>query len=292
MFKYNYYKAKDVHDVCMRLSESKEKGRIIAGGTDVLVQIREQDKHWEGVELLIDITGLSSELGSICETETEVHIGAMATHTMIEQSEIIQNHLPFLSVACGTVGSPQIRNMGTIGGSICNASPAADPLTPLVACDTTVVIQGLQGIRMVRLVDFYLGKGKIDLEVGEFVTKFIVQKLPKEAKTQFVKLGRRKALAISRLNVAIVVLMNQETGVIKEARIAPGCVFIKPERVTKAEEALLGQKPSKELFSEVGKLVSEVMIERTGVRWSTEYKKPALEGVVEEALLLVTRKDV
>lgn len=292
MFKYNYYKAKNVQDVCSHLSKLNEKSRIIAGGTDVLVQIREQDENWKDVELLIDVMGLTSELGYIYETDTEVHIGALATHTRIEESEIIKTYIPFLSVACGMVGSPQIRNMGTIGGSICNASPAADPITPLVACDTTVIIQGMEGTRTVSLVDFYLGKGKINLEPGEFVIKFIVQKLPEGVKTQFLKLGRRKALAISRLNVAIALVMDEVTGVISKARIAPGCIFIKPERITNAEEALIGEIPSKELFVEVGKLVSEVMIERTGVRWSTEYKKPALEGMVEEALLLVTRKDV
>ncbi len=283
MFKYNYYRAETILDVCKQLATYKEKARIIAGGTDLMVQIREQDKKWLGLECLIDITALEQELRYIKEEENNIHIGALATHTDIEESELIRTYLPFLGAASATVGSPQIRNRGTIGGSICNASPAADPLTPLVAADTRVVIQGLEKIREVKLPEFYLGKGKIDLKDGEFVREFIVQKLSKNVRTEFVKLGRRKALAISRLNVAVALVFDHQ-GIISEARIAPGCIFVKPDRVTKAEEVVIGKRPSEEVFQAAGKAVSEVMIERTGIRWSTEYKQPAVEGIVEDAL--------
>ena len=99
----------------------------------------------------------------------------------------------------------------------------------------------------------------------------------------FSKLGRRKALAISRLNCAAALTMDSE-GTITEARIAPGCIFILPDRVEKAEQVLIGQKPSEELFAKAGKAVSEVMIERTGVRWSTQYKEPVVQEIVLRAL--------
>lgn len=284
MFKYNYHRAVSLDDLSEKLLQYGEKARIIAGGTDIMVQIFENDKKWSELECLLDTTGLRTEMRYIKEDGDKIRIGALSSHTDIEQSEIICKFLPFLAKASGTVGSPQIRNLGTIGGSICNASPAADPLTPMVAAGTQVLIDSADGCREVELRAFYLGKGKIDLKPGEFVKEFIVNKLPAGMVNEFVKLGRRKALAISRLN-ASVALRFDEDGAIQDARIAPGCIFIKPDRVEKAEQLLIGEKPSEDLFQQAGKAVSEVMIERTGIRWSTEYKQPAVEGIIEEALL-------
>lgn len=283
MFKYNYYRAKTVEEVCAQLALQKEKVRIIAGGTDIIVQIREKEAKWKGIECLLDITSLDRELRYITEEQEYIRIGALCTHTDIETSKCIKKFLPFLSESCATVGSPQIRNLGTIGGSICNASVAADPLSPMTAADTQVVIQGVHGTRQVDLKAFYTGRGAVDLQEGEFVTEFIVKKLPVGAQTAFIKLGRRKALAISRMNVSAVLEIDGQ-GVITEARIAPGCIFVKPDRVTGVEALLIGNVPSGELFASAGKAVSEEMIARTGIRWSTEYKKPAIEGLVEDAL--------
>lgn len=283
MFKYNYYRATSVTDVCEKLEAFAGKAKIIAGGTDLLVQMKEKDEKLKALDWLIDISALTEELRYIREEGENIRVGVLSTHTDIEQSELIERYVPFLGVASSTVGSPQIRNLGTIGGSICNASPAADPLTPMIAAGTVVVIQGMAGCREVTLEAFYHGKGATDLQEDEFVIAFIIHKLPQHGKSQFVKLGRRKALAISRLNVAVALELDEDNR-ITTASIAPGCIFVKPERVTRAEEVLIGKEPSKILFAEVAKVVSEVMIEKTGIRWSTEYKQPAVEGVVEEAL--------
>lgn len=284
MFQYNYYRVKDLRDLSRQLVRYGCKARIIAGGTDIMVQIYEKDQQWKGLKCLLDITPLRSEMRYIDEHSDAIYIGALSTHTDIENSAAIRQHIPFLAKACSTVGSPQVRNLGTIGGSICNASPAADPLTPMVAAGTIVVIQGPAGVRTVDLQAFYLGKGKVDLKPGEFVKEFLVNKLPEGMRNEFIKLGRRKALAISRLNASAAILLGKQ-GEIVDARLAPGCIFTKPDRVDKAERLLLGQMPSKDLFQMAGKAVSETMIERTGERWSTEYKQPAVEGIVEESLM-------
>ncbi|XCP86274.1 xanthine dehydrogenase family protein subunit M [Roseburia hominis] len=291
MFKYNYYRAKSLEEICETLVKYKDKVGIVAGGTDIMVQIREKDKRWQDMECMLDISALEEEMRYIREEGNEIHIGALSTHTDLERSDVVKKYIPFLGKAASTVGSPQIRNRGTIGGSICNASPAADPLTPLIALDARVVIHGPKGEREELLRDFYVGKGKVDLKEGEFLKEFVVEKLPQNVVTEFVKLGRRKALAISRLNVSIALGFDAE-GVIDYARVAPGCIFVTPDRVVKAEQLLVGKKPSDELWKEAGKAVSEEMIARTGVRWSTEYKKPAVEGIVEEALEQIAEKAV
>lgn len=291
MFQYNYERAKTIQEVCETLKKYNGHVGIVAGGTDIMVQIREKDQRWKDMECLLDISYLKKELGYIKEEGQEIHTGALNTHTELENSQIIRKYLPFLSEACSTVGSPQIRNRGTIGGSICNASPAADPLTPLIAADAEIIIVGLNGERRKALVDFYIGKGKVDLGEGEFVKGFVVQKFPEGIVTKFGKLGRRKALAISRLNVSVALKIDG-AGVITFARMAPGCIFATPDKVKKAEELLVGQKVSEKLFEAAGKIVSQEMIGRTGVRWSTQYKQPAVEGIVEETLIEAAKKAV
>lgn len=283
MFKYDYYRAATVEEVCEVLVRYHGKARIVAGGTDIMVQIREKDKRWKELECLLDLSFLEKELRYIREEGDQIHIGALTTHTDLERSDVIRRWIPFLGKAASTVGSPQIRNRGTIGGSICNASPAADPLTPLIALGADVVIRGREGERKLALKDFYTGQGKVDLKEDEFLKEFVAKKLPEGAHTGFAKLGRRKALAISRLNVSAALGYDEE-GRINFARIAPGCIFSTPDRVETAEHILIGRKPSEELWMEAGKEVSEEMIRRTGIRWSTEYKQPAVEAIVEDAL--------
>lgn len=282
--RFDYYRAKNTDDACKLLSEYQGNMKLIAGGTDLMVQIKEKSSKVKAMNAVLDISFLEEELRYINEDDTHVYIGALATHTDIEESVIIKKYMPFLSEACATVGSPQIRNMGTLGGSICNASPAADPLTPLIADDAQVLIKGLSGKRLVDLTAFYKDKGAVDLKQDELVMGFVVKKNLQKRRTEFIKLGRRKALAISRLNAAISVILTEE-GLLEDVRIAPGCIFVIPDRVRRAEEILNGKRPSKELFKQASQLVSDEMIARTGIRWSTEYKKPAIEGLIEEALL-------
>jgi len=282
MFEYDFFRAETIDDVLGFLGKYKEKGRVVAGGTDLMVQIRDKDRRFKDLEAVMDITPLKPLLGQVSEEGDELLIGALCSHTDLENNALIRKYLGFLSEACSLVGSPQIRNMGTVGGSVCNASPAADPLTPLIAADAVTLIQGPAGEREIALADFYHNKGEVDLKPGEFVKGFRVSKLGAGSGSGFVKLGRRKALAISRLNAAVILRIGEDS-VIQGAAIAPGCIFSVPERVKKAEELLIGQKPSDGLFKAAGEAVSEEMIARTGIRWSTEYKKPAVETIVADA---------
>lgn len=284
MFRFDYLRPKSVEECCGLLEEFTDKAKIIAGGTDLMVQIRDKDKRFKNINYVIDITHLETQLHYLTENDDYVFIGPLTTHTELEGSDIVQNAAKFLSHAASTVGSPQIRNRGTIGGSIGNASPAADPLTPLIALDALVKITGTNGVRESKLKDLYIKSGVLDLKPGEMITEILFHKLPDGSKTAFEKLGRRKALAISRLNTSVILHLD-DAGLIDFARIAPGCIFATPDRVESAEQLLLGKKPSVDLFFEAGKEVSAEMIRRTGIRWSTEYKQPAIEALVQRALL-------
>jgi len=283
MYQFDYYRAQSIQDVCGILGDLKSEGRIIAGGTDLMVQIRDRDARWKCVKTVVDITSLGNDLRYIRDCGGYIRIGALCTHTDLENSSLIKENLPFVGTACGMVGSPQIRNRGTIGGSICNASPASDPLPPLIAADTFVEITGTQGSRLVSIPDFYSSNGKTILKYGEFVTALIINKFRNNTSCSFIKLGRRKALAISRLNVAVT-LHTDENGRIDDAAVSPGCVFRKPRRIAPAEKMLAGSKPSEKVFHAAGIIVSDEVIRETGIRWSTEYKKPVIAELVTEAL--------
>ncbi len=285
MIKYDYTRIQDKNQLSELLERYGNEAKIVAGGTDLFVQIHEQSNKLADMKMMLDISFLEKEMRYIRVEGEELVIGALSTHTDIERNKDVQTYIPSLGVACSQVGSPQIRNLGTIGGSICNASLAADPVPPLLAGEAILVIGKGEQTRNILLEEFYLGRGKTALGSGEFLLEIRISIKREKIYEAFEKLGRRKALAISRLNAAVRYTLSED-GTIKMVRLAPGCIFSVPKRAEKAEAILLGKCPSKALFEEAGKAVSEEMIETTGFRWSTEYKQPAIEGVIEKLLAM------
>lgn len=280
MKELRYFKPKTWQEALALKAEHGEKMRVLAGGTDILVQLREGAKRLENVTMLLDLSAIAG-MADIEVGEKAIRIGALTTHSQLNDSPEIRKHAEFLSVAASTVGSEQIRNAGTVGGNICNASPAADTPSALIALDARLIVKSLRDERVLPLGEAYVKSGVLALEEDEIVSAVEFDRIDRYS-TAFIKVGRRKALAISRMNMAAAILI--ENGVIEDARIAPGCVFATPGRVAKAEEFLKGKEPSLELFEACGDIVSQVMIEKTGIRWSTEYKKPVVEALTAQAL--------
>ncbi len=156
-------RATSTDDVVRILGEYKDRAQIIAGGTDLLVQIREKKNR---ASVLIDITDVEA-LGQIDMTEDKLTIGAMVRFTDIVENKHIKEHFPGLWHACKSVGSPQIRNLGTLAGNLANGSPAADSAPPLLALDARVIASSSSGDRLINLSEFYLGKGKTVLKADE-----------------------------------------------------------------------------------------------------------------------------
>ena len=276
-----YYKPSSLEDCLQALHQAGSSGMPYAGGTDVMILLRDRSDAIRPIRLLVDLFGIAELTGITLDEENRVHLGAMTTHTEAARSDLLAVHAPFLSAAAKTVGSLQIRNTGTIGGNVCNGSPAADTVTPLVAMEATARVLSATGERFVAVEALY-GKKGMTLESGEIVTEFVFPSYS-AWNTEFLKLGRRKALAISRMNLACA--LQIQNGIITQAHIAPGCVFRTPGRVSNAEQHVIGQKPDQELFAQAGRLAALQMIERTGVRWSTEYKQPVLEALTERGLM-------
>lgn len=281
MILFNFIRPASLAEALDFLAENGEGTKIIAGGTDLLVELRGIPAGEKGPKFVLDISGLP-ELKGIREEGEEIIVGSGTTHREVQTSESIREAAPLLAAASATVGAAQHRNIATIGGNIMNASPAADTVPALIALEASAVLRSREGERVSPLSGIFVKPYQTDAKPNEILTTVRFRRLPAAAKSAFVKLGRRNALAISRMNVAVVLFLRD--GAISEARIAPGSATPMPERFAAAEKILIGQKPSEELFRAAGAAVAAEMVERSGRRWSTPYKEPVIAALTARAL--------
>lgn len=283
--KFEYIAPSNVNELCKFLQHHADETSLLAGGTDLLISLKKGEAT---PRYVVDITRIK-ELSSTRDEHNRISIGATATHTEVAESALILKEVPFLAEAAASIGSAQIRNSGTIGGNIINASPAADTIPPLVALDATVCIMSHKGEWHAPLTEIFTGPYKTTLSSDEFLADMTFTKLPPRVGTCFLKLGRRKALAISRISIAVVLAL-EENGHIQEARICPGAVLPAVSRIVKAEEALLGAYPDAEVFQGAGRIVAEEIVARSGRRYSTPYKEPVVNNLVQRALSIAAER--
>jgi xanthine dehydrogenase iron-sulfur cluster and FAD-binding subunit A len=276
---FNYARAETVAEACELLAEHGSGATLLAGGTDLLISLRAASKR---PKLLIDISGLG-ELEGVSESDGTLSLRPLTTHSGLLRSGTLQSGAPLLVSAASSIGSPQIRARGTVGGNIMNAAACADTVPPLIALGARVTLQSRTGSRELALADLFLKPYQTKADPDELLTDIRFPKLSANTRSAFIKLGRRNALAISRLSVAAILEFGED-GRIADARLVAGAAFPTWRRVGAAERMLVGEKPSPKLFAAAGQKVSVEMIKETGRRWSTEYKEPVLAVLVRRAL--------
>ena len=282
MQKFSFINPQSLAEALEYLNRYGKEAKIIAGGTDLLVQLRNEDDKLAGVKFLINIDSLSN-FRQIQIEEDYISIGALVNHAEITSSKLIWDKVGFLSKAASTVGSPQIRNRGTIGGNLINASPAADTVPVIIALDADVILQSLTGSRKLPVRELFLKPYETCIRHDEILTEIKFKCLPEGSKTRFLKVGRRNVLVIARLNIAVSLKID-EKGIIKDVRIAPGSVMPLPCRIIEAEKLLIGQTPNEEIINRASKKVADIMVEKSGIRASTIYKKPVIEAITRRAI--------
>ena len=273
----NYPKALDL------ISQYGKKARLIAGGTDLMVDLRKN--KCAQIEYVIDISNLK-ELAYIKEDNDKIRIGSLTTHKSIVVSQLIDKYAKVLALGCQEIGSPQIRNRGTIGGNIITGSPCADSVTPLVALDAILVIESKEEIKEVPINEFYKGPYKPKIKEDEFLKEIYFKKISSDYKSNFFKVKRRNAVSKSRINIAALGKLDS-TGQVEDIRLAPGSITPKPQRFKNAEDVILNKKPNKKLIEQISEQVANTMIEKSGYRWSTEYKKPVIKSLTKRILRTV-----
>jgi CO/xanthine dehydrogenase FAD-binding subunit len=239
--------------------------RPMAGGTDLLVRLRRQPPC--DVALLEGLPGLDV----VGLEDGQVRLGATVTHARLLAHPLVRERLPALALALAVLGSPLVRNMGTLGGNIATASPAGDTLPPLYALDATVELASRQGTRRLPLADLVLGPGRTALARGEIVAAVLVAPPPPEALQHFEKVGRRDALAIAVASLAAVIVRD-DAGRVTEARLAVGSLGPTVARCPRAEAFLRGRSLDRETLAAVGRRIREAVSPIDDIRATAAYR--------------------
>jgi CO/xanthine dehydrogenase FAD-binding subunit len=278
---FSYVRASSVHEAVALLNEAGYSSRPLAGGTDLILISRLENI----CDRVVDIS-LIPEMHQIVRQGDRVVIGAGAHFSEVIESPVIQETAPLLALACRQVGAVQVRNMGTIGGNVANAAACADTLPALVCLDAVARVVSDAGETDWPVSELVTGPNRTRIPRGGLISSLSYVITAAGSRGAFIKLGRRNAMAISRLTVAALGRLDDQ-GRITEARLAPGSATPHIQRFIQTEASLIGKLPSRELCAEAGRTAVAEMTGVTGVRWSSEYKEPALRALVTRALLTV-----
>lgn len=263
-----YINATTVDEVLKILDERREGARIIAGGTDILLEIERGIRS--GINTLIDITRVPHLDRIWLDEEDQIHLGALVTHNHCVASKLIRERAYPLARACWEVGAPQIRNRGTVMGNLITASPANDTITPLIALGAQVTLVSLSGKRIIPLDEFYTGVRGTILDPAEMMVDISFPALKDGEVGTFIKLGLRNAQAISLVNAAIVLGLNK--GGIGKANITLGAVAPVIIHAVEAEKYLVGRRLDDEIIERAGQLAKESARPIDDLRASADYR--------------------
>ena len=278
----DFFAARDIQEACTRLSQLGTEAHILAGGTDLMVAINRRRLFPQEL-IYIGESGMDG----IEVTGDHVVIGAATTHTAIVESEVIKENAGLLADACRTIGSKAIRNIATIGGNICNASPAADAATALLALGAEVKLVSVQGERSMALKDFFTGPGQTVLKPDELVKEIILPIHNGNSRWGWQKVGQRKADVIGIATAAV--SLKLEDGTCRDARIALGAVAPTPLLADKASAMLEGRTADESLINEVAQAAADESSPIDDARGTAWYRKQICAVLVKRILAAATK---
>lgn len=276
---FQYIRPSSLEDAIQLLADRESESIIFAGGTDLMPAFRKGDiecKYVIDVSRLKELKGIGVDKGSLV-------IGAAVTYTDIVENKLIAEYAPVVAAAARCVGSEQIRNVGTLGGNVGNASPAADGIPALMVHNAQVEIIRNGEFLIKPLSEIVVGPYQTSLMPGDLITKFLLEPLAAPYRSVYRRIGRRRAMSIARINLAAVAV-TESSGLVADFRMSIGSMTPQPYRAYSAERMILGKRLDRDLVAEVAALSSQEMVKRTGMRPSFEYKKPAAEGLIISSL--------
>jgi len=266
---HEYYNAATTDEAIRLLSEKGERARIVAGGTDLILELERGVRR--DIHTLIDITRITGLDQITLDEDDVIHLGPMITHNHCAGSKLIRERAFPLARAAWEVGAPQIRNRGTVAGNLITASPANDTITPLMALGAWVVLASARGERKVTLKDFYTGVRKTVMQPDEILVDIAFPAMKKNQKGTFIKLALRRAQAISVINVALI--LDLEAATVKSAFITLGAVAPTIIHAEKAESFLAGKELTENTITEAARLAMEAATPIDDIRGSAAYRR-------------------
>jgi CO/xanthine dehydrogenase FAD-binding subunit len=277
---FHHLRPKTLAEAANLLSQHGQSAKVLAGGTDLLIQMKNRLTSPLYLVSLKEIQGLDE----ILEVSGEIRIGALATHSKIQCSPLIRKRLPVLGDSVDNLGSKQIRNVGTLGGNLCNAAPSADTASPLLALDARLKVVGTRSEKQIPVDSFFIGAGKTILEVGEILAEIIIPLPPSYSAGAFIKHTRRAALDLPVISVAVQCTFNAELSHFERVRIGLGVVAPVSFRPRKAESFLQGKRFEEKVLEEAGNIACQEATPRDTWRGSSLYRKAMIGILLQEAL--------
>ena len=279
MHRFEYCAPTNLPEAISLLGQYSSAARLIAGGTDLLTALKERTDR---PEYLINLAGLAELCFIRYDPETGLRIGAAVTVRAVEKSDVVRLYYPVISQAAATLASVQIRNLATIAGNICRASPSADLPPALLVLDATVKLAGPLGERIVPLVDFFTGPGKTVLRPDEILTEIRLPPSQPDRGAAYIKHSPRRAMDLASVGVAAAITL--EAGLCRQARIALGAVAPTPRRSFQAEALLTGQIPTPDLILQAAEAAAAEANPISDVRASAAYRRQMVRVLVRRAL--------
>ena len=276
-----FYQAADVEDAVRALVKDPE-AVVISGGSDVLIKIREG--KLAGCSL-VSIHGIKELEGIRMEEDGTIVIGPATTFSHIANNDMIQKHIPMLGDAVDMAGGPQLRNIGTIGGNVCNGVTSADSASSLCCLDAVLVLKGPDGVREVPISQWYTGPGRTVRNHDEVLTAIRIKKENYQGYGgQYIKYGKRNAMEIATLGCAVSVKLTEDKKHIQDLRLAYGVAAPTPIRCHTTEEAVKGMETGEALAQAVGKGALEEVNPRSSWRASREFRLQLVEELGRRAV--------
>jgi carbon-monoxide dehydrogenase medium subunit len=275
---FQYFQPGSIEEATSLLEKYGEEAKIIAGGTDLVPKLKAREIE---PKYVIDITEVKN-LNGIEDCREGLRIGAVTTYDTLDRSSLVARKAPVLAEAVHEVGNTQIRNLGTIGGNLANASPAADTAPPLIVSGASLKIVGAGKERVVPVEGFFLSANATVLRKDELLKDMQIPDMPPKTGEAFIKVGRRAGPDLSVASVAVALTMGSDE--CKDVRIALGSVGPTALRVRKAEDMLRGQRLEREILEECSEIVAKEVNPISDVRASAQHRIEVAKSLVRNAV--------
>lgn len=281
--RFEYTTASTIEEALSVIASHKGKAEIMAGGTDIMVNMK---RRLVSPDLVVSIHKLDQLRGFDWLPEGQFRIGVLNTMHDIAASDRVTDRFPALTTAAGVMGSPQIRNLATIGGNLVSSRPAADMIGPLIGYGAQVRLQGLKDDRLVPMESFCTGPGECVLFDNEIMTDILLDIPKSNTHGVYLKFGTRRAMEISIVSVTTILTLD-DSGVCQEARIVLGAVAPTFVRAPEAERLLQGERLSETLAEEAGELAQKSCNPISDIRASADYRRMLVSTLTRKSILQV-----
>ncbi len=279
---FDFYQPSTLQEASRLLKDNGPGGRFLAGGTDLVIAMKEKGLL---PKYIVDLKRVPGLAGIRENGDDSITLGALTTMYAIETSALIKRKFPFLAQSAAEVGSIQIRNRATIGGNMANATPSADTAPALIALNATAKIASAGGERTISLEEFFKGPGQNAMNADEILTEITIPKTPANLVGEYIKFSPREMMDLAYVGVAVAYNLSANDKKCAGVRIVLGAVAPTPIRAKRAEAALEGQILSEALAEKVGQVAAEEAKPISDVRSSADYRRAMVGTMTKRALL-------